>query len=57
MATSGESLVGKVALVTGSTDGIGLILANALAGKGCNVIITGFGDEATIQGILKNLRE
>ena len=42
-------LKGKTALVTGSTSGIGLAYANALAGAGANVIINGFGDAAAIE--------
>jgi len=32
---------GKVALVTGSTSGIGLAIALALAKRGCDIIATG----------------
>src|SRR5258708_31171529 len=40
---------GQTALVTGSTSGIGLGIATALAAKGANVILNGFGDAATIE--------
>jgi 3-hydroxybutyrate dehydrogenase len=37
-------LKGKTALVTGSTSGIGLGIAKALAAQGANVMLNGFGD-------------
>ena len=43
------SLKGKVALVTGSTSGIGLGIAHALAGQGADVMMNGFGDPAEIE--------
>jgi 3-hydroxybutyrate dehydrogenase len=41
-------LEGKVALVTGSTSGIGLAIAKALAAEGAKLMINGFGDAAEI---------
>ena len=43
------TLHGKTALVTGSTSGIGLAYAKALAGEGANVVINGFGDPSSIE--------
>ena len=42
-------LKGKSAIVTGSTSGIGLGIARALAAQGCNVMLNGFGDSAQIE--------
>ena len=46
MASS--SLKGKVAIVTGSTSGIGLAIAYAFAAEGCNVMLNGFGPAEAI---------
>jgi 3-hydroxybutyrate dehydrogenase len=42
-------LQGKSAVVTGSTSGIGLAIARALAAQGANVMLNGFGDAAQIE--------
>lgn len=42
-------LKGKTAIVTGSTSGIGQGIAYALAKAGCNVMLNGLGDAATIE--------
>jgi len=40
---SPRSLAGKVSLITGSTSGIGLGIARALAAAGCEIVLNGFG--------------
>ena len=42
-------LVGKSAVITGSTSGIGLGIARELAANGADVVINGFGDAAEIE--------
>jgi 3-hydroxybutyrate dehydrogenase len=42
-------LKGKSAIVTGSTSGIGLGIAHALAAEGCDIVLNGFGDPAVIE--------
>ncbi len=42
-------LKGKAALITGSTSGIGLAIARALAEGGAHVMLNGFGDQAEIE--------
>ena len=50
-------LKGKSALVTGSTSGIGLGIARALASQGCNIMLNGFGESAAIENSRTKLEE
>ncbi len=49
-------LKGKTALVTGSTSGIGLGIAAALAGQGANIVINGFGAPDVIKNVESQLQ-
>lgn len=51
------ALANKLALVTGSTSGIGLGIAKKLAAQGANLIINGFGNANEIEHLVKNLSD
>ena len=50
-------LEGKVAVITGSTDGIGLAVARALAAQKASIMLNGFGDAATIDALRRELSD
>ena len=52
---SSAMLSKKVALVTGSTSGIGLGIARALAQQGANIMLNGFGEAAAIAQLQQEL--
>jgi NAD(P)-dependent dehydrogenase (short-subunit alcohol dehydrogenase family) len=51
-----QELTGKVALITGASQGIGLAVARALAERGCNLAITG-RNKAKLKQAVKELIE
>ena len=48
-------LKGKTALITGSTSGIGLGIAERFAAQGANIVLNGFGDAAEIERLRRDL--
>src|SRR5437667_10828452 len=50
-------LKGKTAIVTGSTSGIGLGIATALAAEGCDVMLYGVGEPTVIEKLRAGLAE
>jgi 3-hydroxybutyrate dehydrogenase len=50
-------LAGKVAIVTGSTSGIGLGIARALAQSGADVVINGLGEQKEIEFVCTELEQ
>jgi len=53
---AGKPLDGRVALVTGSTSGIGLGILEQMAAAGAGVVMNGLGDAAQIEGELARIR-
>ncbi|BBK40742.1 3-hydroxybutyrate dehydrogenase [Allostella vacuolata] len=51
MSESTRPLAGRTAIVTGSTSGIGLGIARALADAGADVLLNGFGDASMIAAL------
>lgn len=48
---------GRCALVTGSTSGLGLAIAQQLAGDGCNIVLTGLEDPRAMEDCRKRLED
>src|SRR2546427_6643937 len=48
---------GKTALITGSTSGIGLGIAEAFAKQGANIVLNGFGERSAIERLRAGLAE
>ena len=55
--TDHKTLKHKAALITGSTSGIGLGIAHALAAQGADIMLNGFGEPTVIQELIKTLSE
>jgi len=55
MTVQPRSLAGRVAIVTGSTSGIGLGIAHSLAAAGADLVINGLGDRAAIDALCLEL--
>jgi 3-hydroxybutyrate dehydrogenase len=51
MSSIRTDLSGQVALITGSTSGIGQAMAEALAANGANIVLNGLGDAAEIEAL------
>ena len=47
----------RTALITGSTSGIGLGIAHALAKRGYNILLSGFGDEQVIEQLVTDIKQ
>jgi 3-hydroxybutyrate dehydrogenase len=52
---SQRALAGRTAIVTGSTSGIGLGIAETLASRGANIVLNGFGDGTEIERVRARL--
>jgi 3-hydroxybutyrate dehydrogenase len=57
MTSAQKPLSGRVAIVTGSTSGIGLGIARALAEAGADVVLNGLGDPDQIEATRKELAQ
>ena len=52
-----RTLQGRVAIVTGSTSGIGLGIARALAAKGASIVLNGFGKPEEIEAAVGDCKQ
>jgi 3-hydroxybutyrate dehydrogenase len=56
-SSTNRPLAGRVALITGSTSGIGLGIAEAMGAAGATLILNGFGEPASTAETLKRLND
>jgi 3-hydroxybutyrate dehydrogenase len=57
MAFEARALDGKVAVITGSTSGIGLGIARALAASGASIVLNGFGPQDEIESTVSDIEK
>jgi 3-hydroxybutyrate dehydrogenase len=50
-------LSGKTALITGSTQGLGLAAAERFAESGCNIVFNGFAEAERMAGVQRDLED
>jgi 3-hydroxybutyrate dehydrogenase len=52
-----QVLRGRSAIVTGSTSGIGMAIASALAARGANILLNGFGEASAIEALRSGMAD
>jgi len=52
-----KTLLGKTALVTGSTSGLGREIAENLAAAGCQIALNGFGESSEIETLIAHCKK
>ena len=57
MSGSTRTLSGKTALITGSTQGLGLAAAERFAESGCNIVFNGFAEAEQVAGLRRDLED
>ncbi|WP_420431427.1 3-hydroxybutyrate dehydrogenase [Hyphobacterium sp.] len=57
MSTNSANLEGQVAVITGSTSGIGAAMAESLAAAGAHIVLNGLGDSSEIEALRTRISE
>ena len=57
MSVAAKNLAGKVALITGSTSGIGLGIARCLGEQGADLMLNGFGEPTAVEALRAELAD